>query len=171
MTKSVKFDENGRRSEIEIQLFELNSQGSSLIGTWSPDEGIKQVLATSTVPIEGDAVVNSLKNRTFIVLTALVNIQFFYFFIFFNILPFSSYFISRLFVLCQTAPYGMLKEASLQLTGNDRYEGFGIDIINELSLMLGFKYEFRLQEDKDYGSISKVTKEWTGMIRALQDGV
>lgn len=80
MTKSVKFDENGRRSEIEIQLFDLNSQGSSLIGTWSPDEGIKQVLGASTMPIEGDAVVNSLKNRTFIVLTALVNMHLFNFF-------------------------------------------------------------------------------------------
>lgn len=65
----------------------------------------------------------------------------------------------------------MLKESSSQLPGNDRFEGFGIDIIYELSLMLGFKYEFRLQEDKDYGGINKITKEWTGMIRALQDGV
>lgn len=65
----------------------------------------------------------------------------------------------------------MLKEKSLQLTGNDRFEGFGIDIIQELSIMLGFKYEFRLQEDKDYGGINKITKQWTGMIRALQDGV
>lgn len=65
----------------------------------------------------------------------------------------------------------MLKDSSMQLTGNDRFEGFGIDIIFELSQMLGFKYEFRLQEDKDYGSINKATKEWTGMIKALRDGV
>lgn len=59
----------------------------------------------------------------------------------------------------------------MQLVGNERFEGFGIDIIHELSLMLGFKYEFRLQEDKNYGGIDKVTKEWTGMIRELQDEV
>lgn len=62
-----------------------------------------------------------------------------------------------------------MKDSSIQLTGNDRFEGFGIDIIHELSQMLGFKYEFRLEPN--YGSIDKVTKEWTGMIRALQDGV
>lgn len=65
----------------------------------------------------------------------------------------------------------MLKDSATQLTGNDRFEGLGIDIINELSLMLGFKYEFRLQEDKNYGGIDKKTGEWTGMIRKLQDDV
>lgn len=74
MTKSVKFDENGRRSEIEIQIFSLNTQGSTMIGTWDPEEGIKQVLTISPIPAEGDPAAMSLRNRTFIVLTALVNI-------------------------------------------------------------------------------------------------
>lgn len=65
----------------------------------------------------------------------------------------------------------MLKESSLELFGNDRFEGFGIDLIHELSLMLGFNYEFRLQENKDYGSINEETKEWTGMIKELIDEV
>lgn len=37
--------------------------------------------------------------------------------------------------------------------------------------MLGFNYEFHLQEDGVYGSIKNDTKEWTGMIRELLDGV
>lgn len=65
----------------------------------------------------------------------------------------------------------MLRDSSMQLVGNDRFEGFGIDIIHELSLMLGFNYQFQLQEDGVYGSLNNVTKEWNGMIRALQDGV
>lgn len=65
----------------------------------------------------------------------------------------------------------MLKDSALELTGNDRFEGFGIDIIHELSLMLGFKYIFKLQEDGKYGSINNETKEWNGMIRELQDEV
>lgn len=65
----------------------------------------------------------------------------------------------------------MLKDSSLQLFGNDRFEGFGIDLIHELSLMLGFNYVFQLQDDGDYGSINNVTKEWTGMIRELIDEV
>lgn len=65
----------------------------------------------------------------------------------------------------------MLKDSAQQLTGNDRFEGFGIDLIHELSLMLGFNYSFRLQEDGVYGSINNATKEWTGMIRELLDEV
>lgn len=65
----------------------------------------------------------------------------------------------------------MLKDSAQQLTGNDRFEGFGIDLIHELSLMLGFNYTFRLQEDGVYGSINNATKEWTGMIRELLDEV
>lgn len=47
----------------------------------------------------------------------------------------------------------MLRDSSMQLVGNDRFEGFGIDVIHELSLMLGFKYQFQLQEDGVYGSV------------------
>lgn len=65
----------------------------------------------------------------------------------------------------------MLKDSAQQLSGNDRFEGFGIDLIHELSLMLGFNYTFQLQEDGVYGSINNVTKEWTGMIRELIDEV
>lgn len=66
----------------------------------------------------------------------------------------------------------MNKDTTVQLTGNDRFEGFGIDIIHELSLMLGFKYIFKIQEDGDYGKcINNVTNEWTGMIGELLSGV
>lgn len=56
-----------------------------------------------------------------------------------------------------------------QLVGNDRFEGFGIDIIHELSQILGFKYEFRVQPV--YGNKDPITKQWNGMIRELQDDV
>ena len=65
----------------------------------------------------------------------------------------------------------MLKEATQKLTGNDRYEGFGIELIHELSLLLGFNYTFQLQEDNNYGSYNRATKEWNGMIRQLMDDV
>lgn len=141
MTKSVKFDENGRRSEVEVQVSTLNSLGLTQIATWDTENGITKIESGIPAPASEDSTVASLRNRTFIVLTALV------------------------------APYGMLKDSSVLLTGNERFEGFGIDIIQELSLILGFKYEFELQEDKVYGGIDKNTGEWTGMIRRLQEGV
>lgn len=92
-------------------------------------------------PVEASAIVDdsSLRNKTFVVITVLV------------------------------APYGMLKDSAQQLTGNERFEGFGIDLIHELSLMLGFNYTFRLQEDGVYGSMNNETKEWNGMIRELHE--
>ena len=64
----------------------------------------------------------------------------------------------------------MLKESARQLTGNDRFEGFGIDLIHELSLMLGFNYTFNLQEDGVYGSLGE-SGEWNGMIKELLEFV
>lgn len=71
----------------------------------------------------------------------------------------------------QSDPYGMLKKTAVKLTGNDRFEGFGIELIDELSMMLGFNYTFKLQEDSVYGSLNKETGEWNGMIRELIDYV
>lgn len=65
----------------------------------------------------------------------------------------------------------MLKDSALLLTGNERFEGFGIDIIHELSMLLGFKYIFKLQEDGAYGTYNNATGEWNGMIRELRDQV
>lgn len=63
----------------------------------------------------------------------------------------------------------MLKESTAQLSGNDRLEGFGIDLIHELSLMLGFNYTFEIQLDGVYGS--PVNGEWNGMIKELLEHV
>lgn len=57
------------------------------------------------------------------------------------------------------------------LTGNDRYEGFGVDIIQELSQMYGFKYQLILQDDGDYGKQIGNSTEWTGMIGKIRANV
>lgn len=59
----------------------------------------------------------------------------------------------------------MLKDSATTLTGNNRFEGFGIDLIHSLSQMLGFNYEFILQDDNRYGEI--VNGTWNGMIGKL----
>lgn len=65
----------------------------------------------------------------------------------------------------------MLKETTTQLTGNDRFEGFGIDVIHELAQILGFNYTFIIQEDGANGNLDRTTNEWNGMIREIIDGV
>lgn len=71
----------------------------------------------------------------------------------------------------QSKPYFMLKESNQTLSGNDRFEGFCMDIIDEISKMLGFKYVFQIVGDLNYGNPNKETGEWNGMIRELLDGV
>lgn len=76
MTKSVKFDENGRRSEIEIQIFSLNTQGAVQVGTWDTEYGIRHAPGGGESLPEGDSAAMSLRNRTFITLTALVSLNY-----------------------------------------------------------------------------------------------
>jgi hypothetical protein len=45
-----------------------------------------------------------------------------------------------------------------------RYEGYSVDIINEISQILGFNYTIKLVEDGAYGSYNKHTGKWNGMI-------
>lgn len=65
----------------------------------------------------------------------------------------------------------MLKETSDNLVGNERYEGFSIDLIYELSLLEGFNYTFTVQHDGKNGNKDPVTGQWTGMIGAVINGV
>lgn len=65
----------------------------------------------------------------------------------------------------------MLKESSEMLTGNERFEGFVVDVIDEVSKLLGFKYTLRMVADSNYGSLNPDTGEWNGIIRELLEEV
>lgn len=60
-------------------------------------------------------------------------------------------------------PYCMLRDTSETKYGNDRFEGFVIDLIGELSELLGFKYVFKLVDDGKYGSVNE-NGTWNGLI-------
>jgi hypothetical protein len=55
--------------------------------------------------------------------------------------------------------------------GNARYEGYSMDLIDEISRILEFKYEFELTPDQAYGSYNKETKQWNGLVKQLLDRV
>lgn len=66
----------------------------------------------------------------------------------------------------------MLKNSPTTLTGNDRYEGFSIDLIEELSKQLHFSYEIREVADNKYGvEVDKKRGIWNGMIGEVLTGV
>lgn len=70
----------------------------------------------------------------------------------------------------QEEPYVMLKKSDKALVGNDRFEGFCIDLLKELASILGFTYEIRLVPDGKYGSQDE-KGQWNGIIRELIEHV
>ena len=51
------------------------------------------------------------------------------------------------------------------LTGNDRFEGYCVDLANMLADSLGFTFEIRQVADNQYGSYIQGTNDtWNGMI-------
>lgn len=57
------------------------------------------------------------------------------------------------------------------LEGNDRYEGYSVDLINEIAKILNFTYKFEIVPDNAYGSLNKKTKKWDGLVKYLLDRV
>ncbi|XP_044215191.1 glutamate receptor ionotropic, kainate 2 isoform X5 [Thunnus albacares] len=66
-------------------------------------------------------------------------------------------------------PYVMFKKSDKPLYGNDRFEGYCIDLLRELANILGFTYEIRLVEDGKYGAQDENTGQWNGMVKELMD--
>ncbi|XP_034460489.1 glutamate receptor ionotropic, kainate 4 isoform X1 [Hippoglossus hippoglossus] len=63
-------------------------------------------------------------------------------------------------------PYVMLRHNHQELDGNDRYEGFCVDMLKELADILKFKYRIRLVGDRLYG-VPGANGTWTGMVGEL----
>ncbi|KAL0117231.1 hypothetical protein PUN28_010224 [Cardiocondyla obscurior] len=130
LTGLVKFDRDGFRTNIQLDIVHLAENGLKKIGEWNSTMGEK----IDWISESGDQKSNGLaiQNRTLIVLIAL------------------------------TKPYAMRKESMITLSGNERYEGFCVDIIQEISQILHFNYT--LQVEKSTGKLIKDTKKWTGML-------
>lgn len=72
LTGNIHFDQKGHRSLFHVEVLELASDGLNKIGTWNTSDGLDLERAHPVV----DESVLSLKNKTFIVLTALVRFIF-----------------------------------------------------------------------------------------------
>ena len=61
--------------------------------------------------------------------------------------------------------------AMRNLSGNERYEGFCVDLIREIAQRVGFNYTIRLAPEAKYGISDPITGEWNGIVRELMDRV
>ncbi|MXQ89262.1 hypothetical protein E5288_WYG015845 [Bos mutus] len=65
-------------------------------------------------------------------------------------------------------PYVMYRKSDKPLYGNDRFEGYCLDLLKELSNILGFIYDVKLVADGKYGAQND-KGEWNGMVKELID--
>ncbi|KAL5284003.1 GRIK3 family protein [Megaselia abdita] len=73
-------------------------------------------------------------------------------------------------LLSKIEPFGMLKQSTTKLSGNNRYEGFAVELIQRLAERLGFNYTFVMHKDDVYGAYDTKTNTSTGMIREIMIG-
>lgn len=72
-------------------------------------------------------------------------------------------------VMIEERPFTMMKRDSHMRKGNARFQGFTVDLIDEVARMLDFEYEIYLVNDGKFGSKLK-NGEWNGMIGELLAG-
>ncbi|XP_001655464.2 glutamate receptor ionotropic, kainate 2 [Aedes aegypti] len=140
ITGPIIFDDNGRRTHFQLDIIELSQQdGFKKIAVWDPTNG--KINYTRSQEDVHLQIVESLQNKTFIVASRL------------------------------GAPFLMLKDKKEGefLEGNNRFEGYSLELIDGISKILGFQYRMELVPDGKYGSYNKQTKKWDGLVKYLLD--
>ncbi|CAG7824227.1 unnamed protein product [Allacma fusca] len=142
LTGLVHFNTSGFRTDVSFDVIQLKEQGLTKIGAWDSKFVAKFNWTKLDVSeAEQDESAMDLRNRTLVVTTFM------------------------------TDPMTMWTRSDAPLQGNARYEGFAVDLLHRLSLMLGFKYIVKPVNDGKYGKLDKEKGEWDGMIREIMDGV
>lgn len=59
----------------------------------------------------------------------------------------------------------------MQLEGNERYEGYCVDLASEIAKHVGIRYKLSIVADGKYGARDPETKTWNGMVGELVYGV
>ncbi|KAL1492274.1 hypothetical protein ABEB36_012749 [Hypothenemus hampei] len=137
LTRKIEFNFEGFRRNFKLDLIELTNKGVLKVGQWDSSKKVLVAMRPYVPPLEETEIEYTIFNKTFKILIVL------------------------------TAPYAMLKKTTAQLIGNDRFEGFCIDVIQELSALLGFNYTFIVQEDGKNGNFNRSTHQWDGVIRQI----
>ncbi|XP_034399267.1 glutamate receptor 1a [Cyclopterus lumpus] len=68
------------------------------------------------------------------------------------------------------SPYVMLKKNHEQLVGNDKYEGYIVELAAEIAKHVSYQYKLKVVSDGKYGASDPETKMWNGMVGELVYG-
>ncbi|EZA54693.1 glutamate receptor ionotropic, kainate 2 isoform X2 [Ooceraea biroi] len=141
ITGIMSIDEYGHRDNFKIYILNFRQPGNpTQIGFWMPNSGDVQLMQTKH-EIES-YLYKSIQDKHFKISTRV------------------------------GAPY-IIEVTDDQSRGilidQKRYEGYCIDLIDEIAKQLGFKYTFELEPKNKYGTYDEKTKTWDGLIRRLLD--
>lgn len=143
MTSRIRFDSVGQRSDYALQVQRLTDYGPKIIGNWThqSNSSLRMDPKELTYLQHGDPSLQEGDQRDLLIVTSIRN-----------------------------EPYFMNKQTTKIESGNARYEGYAIDLIDELSRLVGFDYQFKEVDDGKYGKYDEEKKEWNGMIREVMSG-
>ncbi|XP_074650207.1 glutamate receptor ionotropic, kainate 3-like [Tubulanus polymorphus] len=136
-----EFDKDGLRTDYTVTLDGLTDKGLKKIGSW---KRVKQ----NSIDLHR-AMLQSGPN-----------------------IPSNSYPLGKETVRAVTIiepPFVDFVPGYENLTGNARFQGYSIDLLNEIAKLLNFKYELYLVEDGQFG-IKTASGEWNGIVGELLKG-
>ncbi|KAF2363440.1 Ionotropic glutamate receptor [Trinorchestia longiramus] len=170
----IRFDESGFRKDVSLDVIELTKAGLMKVGRWSTQEGVlfPQVLTNASFSLSlltqvGVSFSQVLTYASFsLSWSTQEGVSFSRFYSSQrNKSPLSNRTLVATTVLA--APYAMLKQSTGDLYGNDRFEGFSVDLLSEIAKSLGFAFTLRLAKDGQHGKYDPAKEKWTGLIGEL----
>ncbi|CAG7727938.1 unnamed protein product, partial [Allacma fusca] len=149
LTGWIQFNTTGFRTDVALEIVQLKEKGLEKIGTWDAKFVKKIQWVNGSDP--NDRVGAVEEEDTFIKPTVLKG----------KTLKVTT---------IMGAPMIMWKRSEAPLKGNDRFEGYAVELVQNLANMYGFDFEIIPVRDGKYGSQDSKTGEWNGMVREVMDG-
>ncbi|XP_064637825.1 glutamate receptor ionotropic, kainate 2-like isoform X1 [Lineus longissimus] len=137
----ITFHKDGTRATYQLDIMALTPDGLVQVGTWnsSTEEPYRLIIKR----------VEDWRNLT--------DIEF--------DLPFGKKLLKVVTII--EPPFVKLKDNSANRTGNDRFEGYCIDLLENIAAIHGFEYEIYLVPDGKFGAEQEKDGMWDGVIGEL----
>ncbi|KAF7259336.1 hypothetical protein EG68_03066 [Paragonimus skrjabini miyazakii] len=141
LTGTFQFDGNGWRSNIQLQIMERAPDGFRQFAYWNMDEGL---IVTKNFSLAFQEMQSELKGKVLRITTT------------------------------EEKPYMMYRGNTApgepKSTDSNDWEGYCIDLLNEIGKELNFTYVINLVPDATYGNMKIVDGEevWDGMVQELK---
>ncbi|KAL8581027.1 hypothetical protein ACOMHN_048061 [Nucella lapillus] len=140
LSGNLTFNNDGSRKDYTLHVYSMAlDKGIKKVGTWSTKDAFIGVFDSEEELGTGRRRKGGALNST----------------------KFITSIISEPFLMCKGSKEGE------PLIGNERFEGFSIDLAEGVAKEVGFEYRFKLVGDNNYGMRNPENNTWNGMIGEL----